>query len=191
MRGRRARIRFLRRRWQIEAFLPRSLSASAQRADERTRTANLPITSDKWGLQGFARSCTSRISKRFSLLRVALCCTVLRSRWCQSGIRSSDSYTLTVGSTGLEPTPFGATIRRHPFPRVACCCRTGLSKRIPLLVVAHCSWVLRSEWCQKWCQYHHRVVVTRRALRGTRAALLSPSKLAVDVFSSSSPLTLL
>jgi hypothetical protein len=45
MRGRRARIRFLGRRWQIEAFLPRSLSASAQRADERTRTALLLITS--------------------------------------------------------------------------------------------------------------------------------------------------
>src|SRR5215204_1872956 len=59
------------------------------RADERTRTANLPITSDKWGLQGFARFCTSRISKRFSLLRVALCCTVLRSRWCQSGVKTS------------------------------------------------------------------------------------------------------
>ena|SRR5215207_3745139 len=37
-------------------------------------------------LQGFALVCESRTSKRFSLVRLALCCTVLRSRWCQSGI---------------------------------------------------------------------------------------------------------
>jgi hypothetical protein len=29
------------------------------------------------------------ISKRLSLLRVAVCCTVLRFRWCQSGINSA------------------------------------------------------------------------------------------------------
>src|ERR671917_2441835 len=34
-------------------------------------------------LQGFARACHSRISKRVSLLRVAECCTALRSRWYQ------------------------------------------------------------------------------------------------------------
>jgi hypothetical protein len=37
-------------------------------------------------LQGFARDCKSRISRRLSLLRLAECCTVLRSRWYQSGI---------------------------------------------------------------------------------------------------------
>ena len=37
-------------------------------------------------LQGRARACTYRISKPFSLHRFALCCTVLRSRWCQSGV---------------------------------------------------------------------------------------------------------
>jgi hypothetical protein len=39
-------------------------------------------------LQEFARSCKSPISKPFSLLWLAQCCTVLRSRWCQSGVRS-------------------------------------------------------------------------------------------------------
>ena len=39
-------------------------------------------------LRGFARSCKSRISKRVSFLCLAPCCTVLRSRWYQSGIRS-------------------------------------------------------------------------------------------------------
>ncbi len=38
-------------------------------------------------LQGFAQPCKSRISKRLSLLRFAPCCTVLRSRWYQSGIK--------------------------------------------------------------------------------------------------------
>jgi hypothetical protein len=37
-------------------------------------------------LQGLAQGCKSRISRGASFLRIALCCTVLRSRWCQSGI---------------------------------------------------------------------------------------------------------
>src|SRR5829696_5154071 len=40
-------------------------------------------------LQGLARSCDFRISKAFPLLRVARRCTVLRSRWYQSGIKKS------------------------------------------------------------------------------------------------------
>jgi hypothetical protein len=38
-------------------------------------------------LQGFARACKCRISRRFSYLWLAKCCTVLRSRWCQSGVK--------------------------------------------------------------------------------------------------------
>jgi hypothetical protein len=38
-------------------------------------------------LQGFAHSCNSRISKGFSFLWLALCCTVLRSLWYQGGIK--------------------------------------------------------------------------------------------------------
>jgi hypothetical protein len=37
-------------------------------------------------LQGVAQECKSRIYKPFSILRFAACCTVLRSRWYQSGI---------------------------------------------------------------------------------------------------------
>jgi hypothetical protein len=40
-------------------------------------------------LQGFARTCKTRISKGVSFLRVAARCTVLRSRWCQSGVKRS------------------------------------------------------------------------------------------------------
>jgi hypothetical protein len=40
-------------------------------------------------LQGCAEACNSRISKRVSFLCLAACCTVLRSRWYQSGIKRS------------------------------------------------------------------------------------------------------
>jgi hypothetical protein len=58
------------------------------RRNERTRTA-YPCSLRVCGhvLQGIAQGCKSRISRRFPLLRVAECCTVLRSRWYQSGIR--------------------------------------------------------------------------------------------------------
>src|SRR5215204_3640741 len=56
-------------------------------ADERTRTAFLLITNDKSRVAGVAWGCKSRISKGVSFLRVAARCTVLRSRWCQSGVK--------------------------------------------------------------------------------------------------------
>src|SRR5215210_6251538 len=37
-------------------------------------------------LQGFAWGCKSRIPKPVSFLRLALCCSVLRSRWYQTGV---------------------------------------------------------------------------------------------------------
>src|SRR5215212_5978248 len=57
------------------------------RADERTRTAypcSLRVITQV--LQGLARACKFLISRRLSLLCLAACCTVLRSRWYQSGI---------------------------------------------------------------------------------------------------------
>jgi hypothetical protein len=48
-------------------------------------------------LRGLAQECKSRISKRVSILWFAARCTALRSRWYQSGIRTSDSYSLTAG----------------------------------------------------------------------------------------------
>jgi hypothetical protein len=38
-------------------------------------------------LQRFTQGCKSRISKPFSFLRLTACCTVLRSRWYQCGIK--------------------------------------------------------------------------------------------------------
>src|SRR5215203_5306284 len=60
-----------------------------QRADERTRTADLTsLRVIIQALQRLAQGSRTRISKRVSFLRLATRCTVLRSRWCQSGVRS-------------------------------------------------------------------------------------------------------
>jgi hypothetical protein len=56
-----------------------------RRADLRTADL-LQLRVIIHALQGFAQPCKSRISKRLSLLRVASCCTVLRSRWCQKSV---------------------------------------------------------------------------------------------------------
>ena len=59
-----------------------------KRADERTRTADLTSLRVIINtLRGLAEVCNYRIPKRLSLLWVAACCTVLRSRWCQSGVK--------------------------------------------------------------------------------------------------------
>jgi hypothetical protein len=41
-----------------------------------------------YALQGCAQGCKCCISRGVSFLRLAECCTVLRSRWYQSGINS-------------------------------------------------------------------------------------------------------
>src|SRR5215212_8314497 len=70
---------------EISAYL-----SQIKRADERTRTA-YPCSLRVIGhvLQGCAGGCKSRIPRRLSVLRFAACCTVLRSRWYQSGIKST------------------------------------------------------------------------------------------------------
>jgi hypothetical protein len=60
------------------------------RADERTRTADLiSLRVISQALQRLAGVCKSRIDRLISFLCLALCCTVLRSRWYQSGIKRS------------------------------------------------------------------------------------------------------
>jgi len=58
----------------------------------------------------------------------------------------------TKGADDTSTRAFGATIRRHRFLGVAGCCINRFSKRISLLAVAYRFCVLRSEWCQRWCQ---------------------------------------
>jgi hypothetical protein len=90
-------------------FLP-DLQAK-QRADEQTRTAypcSFRVISH--ALQGFAEACKTRISRLVSFLWLALCCTVLRSRWCQSGVNitlvaTSDQKFPRVGSTTFVAMP--------------------------------------------------------------------------------------
>jgi hypothetical protein len=69
------------------------------RADEPARTADLiSLRVITQALQGVAEGCKSRISKGVSLLCLAPCCTVLRSRWYQSGIRLCTSALWAAGS---------------------------------------------------------------------------------------------
>src|SRR5215213_10402264 len=73
----------------LKTFLFLRLLQAKRRADERTRTAypcSLRVITQ--ALQGFARACKSRIYRRLSVLRIAASCTVLRSRWYQSGIKT-------------------------------------------------------------------------------------------------------
>src|SRR5919107_3058727 len=69
-------------------------------------------------LLGIARACKSPISKPLSLLRLALCCTVLRSRWCQSGVN------LDLAAASYSPVLLAAL---KLFP--ACCTAGFLSER--------------------------------------------------------------
>ena len=63
-------------------------SPRRRRADERTRTADLlPLRVITQALQRFVQGCKYPISKPVSFLCLAPCCTVLRSRWCQSGVK--------------------------------------------------------------------------------------------------------
>jgi hypothetical protein len=48
-------------------------------------------------LQGSAGDCKCCISKGISFPCLAACCTVLRSRWCQSGVNSALVSTFTKG----------------------------------------------------------------------------------------------
>src|SRR5215208_2663574 len=50
-------------------------------------------------LQGSARACGYRIPRPLSLLRFAACCTVLRSRWYQSGINIASTLYLRCKGT--------------------------------------------------------------------------------------------
>src|SRR5919112_635378 len=78
-------------RWRRVAVLSQLFTyAYSERADERTRTA-YPCSLRVIGhvLQGVAQACKSRISKGVSFPCLAECCTVLRSRWYQSGINAT------------------------------------------------------------------------------------------------------
>jgi hypothetical protein len=80
------------------------------RADERTRRADLiSLRVRIHALQGFARACRYRISKPRSFPWLAVNCTVLRSRWCQSGCQ--ERATALVGDFS-KSCSFGSAVAR-------------------------------------------------------------------------------
>jgi hypothetical protein len=68
-----------------------------RRADERTRTAFLlrvrVIT------QALAGGCKSRVFRGVSFPCLAPCCTALRSRWCQSGVKQYSGFPVFAPGT--------------------------------------------------------------------------------------------
>src|SRR5919112_2893001 len=72
---------------RVSCSEPVSANPKRKRADERTRTAYpCSLPGIRQALQEIALGRNSRISKLFALHWLAACCTVLRSRWCQSGV---------------------------------------------------------------------------------------------------------
>jgi hypothetical protein len=67
-------------------------------------------------LQGCAGGCKSPISKPVSILWFAECCTVLRSQWCQSGIKIAPPSACT--DRGLKNREYGQSRRCHLRKRV-------------------------------------------------------------------------
>jgi hypothetical protein len=87
-----------------------------RRADERTRTAHLiSLRVINIALQRVAHGCKCPLSKPLSFLRLALCCTVLRSRWYQSGVKSPwDTRCRFLSCTCRMPTLVRSTLCNVP-----------------------------------------------------------------------------
>jgi hypothetical protein len=99
-------------------------------ADERTRTAypcSLRVIHQP--LQGVARVCKTPISREVSLLCLAQGCTVLRSRWCQSGVNVSPVTAQRCLIGTLPPSLLGLLRFGRSSDR--------LSSRIPTWVSCH------------------------------------------------------
>ena len=70
--------------WHHSAFFLQITRKTEPTSGLEPLTCSLQVISQV--LQGFAQACKYRIPKLISFLCLALCCTVLRSRWYQSGI---------------------------------------------------------------------------------------------------------
>jgi hypothetical protein len=84
----------------------------SRRADSRTADL-LQLRVMHQALQGFSRGCKPCISKPFSLLRLAQCCTVLRSRWYQSGV-------IVVLVSAWHGCPYQAPFGSHRASPTSC-----------------------------------------------------------------------
>jgi hypothetical protein len=103
-----------------EARRAPTLRKAKKRPDERTRTADLlQLRVIIQVLQGLAGGCKYRISKLLSFLRVALRCTVLRSRWYQSGIRISRLARTVSRTLPASRTVNDGARSNHESPKAA------------------------------------------------------------------------
>ena|SRR5918993_2458543 len=86
-----------------------ALMRRRQRPDERTRTAHLlQLRVINKALQGCAGGCRCRIFRGIPFPWLAACCTVLRSGWCQGGVKTLSRWPLRAVTEGSK----------HEFPRL-------------------------------------------------------------------------
>src|SRR5215213_11671183 len=86
----------------------RSEAGSAREPTSRLEPPACSLRVITQALQGCAQACKSPIPKRLSLLGVAACCTVLHSRWYQSGINrgiASSQYCSLAHASEVRPAP--------------------------------------------------------------------------------------
>ena len=67
-------------------------------------------------LQKFAGVCNSPISKEVSFLCLVACCTVLRSRWCQSGVKRCQEFGRWRSHVFLRSLLVPATLSKRSIP---------------------------------------------------------------------------
>src|SRR5919112_3859991 len=99
------------------SVLPANLGKIKSRRADSNRLPLLQLRVITQALQGCARVCKYRISKPVSFLCLAQCCTVLRSRWYQIGIKRP----WVTCSRFLSCTCRMATLVRSPFCNVLEC----------------------------------------------------------------------
>jgi hypothetical protein len=89
------------------------------------------------------------------------CADLLLTCWCQSSQSSRPGLLLfPILAENLREGDRRGSNPRPSEPQSADSCFQGLLdvaesaylSQLPLLEVARCFWVLRAEWCQKWCQ---------------------------------------
>jgi hypothetical protein len=103
------------KRWSVR--LSRFADKPRSRRADSNRLPLLQLRVCGHALQELAEGCKTRIPRRLSLLQVAASCTVLRSRWYQSGVNIILVYAFDGGLSRAGSTPFPA---RQPTYQAPC-----------------------------------------------------------------------
>jgi hypothetical protein len=120
-------------------ILPANRNKPKSRRADSNRLPLLQLRVIGHALQGCAGGCKSRIFKRVSILWFAACCTILRSRWYQSGIKSTwTTCRRFVCKPNPQPelsllTPCAVKDRKRPTA-------TGAPDSVSRL---YCAWITR------------------------------------------------